>query len=95
MGKLVVTIGVGDQQGRQFEDLEVTEDTGSTFTAVALPRALLQRLGVPVRRSARSRLADGSSVPVDIGWTVALTNTLNIHFATAGEATSSSPQSAP
>ena len=68
MGKLVVTIGVGDQQGRQFEDLEVTVDTGSTFTAV--PRALLQRLGVPVRRSARSRLADGSSVPVDIGWTV-------------------------
>ena len=52
MGKLVVTIGVGDQQGRQFEDLEVTVDTGSTFTAV--PRALLQRLGVPVRRSARS-----------------------------------------
>ena len=44
MGKLVVTIGVGDQQGRQFEDLEVTVDTGSTFTAV--PRALLQRLGV-------------------------------------------------
>ena len=68
MGKLVVTIGVGDQQGRQFEDLEVTVDTGSTFTAV--PRALLQRLGVPVRRSARSRLADESSVPVDIGWTV-------------------------
>ena len=68
MGKLVVTIGVGDQQGTQFEDLEVTVDTGSTFTAV--PRALLQRLGVPVRRSARSRLADGSSVPVDIGWTV-------------------------
>ena len=53
MGKLVVTIGVGDQQGRQFEVLEVTVDTGSTFTAV--PRALLQRLGVPVRRSARSR----------------------------------------
>ena len=68
VGKLVVTIGVGDQQGRQFEDLEVTVDTGSTFTAV--PRALLQRLGVPVRRSARSRLADGNTVPVDIGWTV-------------------------
>ena len=48
MGKLVVTIGVRDQQGRQFEDLEVTVDTGSTFTAV--PRTLLQRLGVPVRR---------------------------------------------
>ena len=68
VGKLVVTIGVGDQQGRQFEDLEVTVDTRSTFTAV--PRTLLQRLGVPVRRSARSRLADGSTVPVGIGWTV-------------------------
>ena len=33
MGKLVVTIGVGDQQGRQFEDLEVIVDTWSTFTA--------------------------------------------------------------
>ena len=68
MGKLMVTIGVGDQQGGQFQDIQVTVDTGSTFTAV--PRALLQRLGVPVRRSARSRLADGNSVPVDIGWTM-------------------------
>ena len=25
---------------------------------------------MPVRRSARSRLADGSTVPVDLGWTV-------------------------
>ena len=68
MGNLMVTIGVGDQQGGQFQYIQVTVDTGSTFTAV--PRALLQRLGVPVRRSARSRLADGSSVPVDIGWTM-------------------------
>ena len=34
MGNLVVTIGIGDQQGKQFEDLEVTVDTGSTFTTV-------------------------------------------------------------
>ena len=68
MRELIVTIGVGDQQGSQFEDLEVTVDTGSTFTAV--PKAMLQPLGVPVRRSARSRLADGSTAPVDIGWTV-------------------------
>ena len=66
MGKLMVTIGVGNQQGRQFEDIEVTVDTGSTFTAV--PRTLLQNLGVPVERSAQSRLADGSTAPVDIGW---------------------------
>ena len=31
MGKLFVTIGVGDQQARQFEDLEVTVDTGSNL----------------------------------------------------------------
>ena len=68
MGKLTVTIGVADQQGAQFHDVEVTVDTGSTFTAV--PRTLLERLGVPVARQARSRLADGSTVPVDIGWTM-------------------------
>ena len=50
MGTVKVTIGVGDLQGRLFEDLEVTVDTGSTYTAV--PRELLQRLGVPVQRSA-------------------------------------------
>ena len=68
MGKLTVTIGVGDQQGRRFEDIEVIVDTGSTFTA--LPRILLQNLGVPVERSARSRLADGCTDMVDIGWTM-------------------------
>lgn len=68
MGKLTVTIGVGDQQGRQFQDVEVTVDTGSTFTAV--PRTLLRNLGVPVARSAQSRMADGRTAPVDIGWTI-------------------------
>ena len=72
METLKMTIGVGDPQGRMFEDIEVTVDTGSTFTAV--PRELLQRLGVPVlssaRCSARSELAHGSSAPVDIGRTV-------------------------
>ena len=68
MGRLSITIGVGDQQGNNFHDVQVTVGTGSTFTAV--PRALLQRLKVPVRRTARSRLADGSTAPVDIGWTV-------------------------
>ena len=68
MGKLIVTIGVGNQQGTRFEDIEVTVDTGATFTAV--PRTLLQDLEVPVARSARSRLADGSTAPVDICWTM-------------------------
>ena len=68
MGMLTLTIGVGNQQGQYLEDLEVTVDTGSTFTAV--PRTLLEKLQVPVYRTARSRLADGRTAPVDIGWTV-------------------------
>ena len=34
MGTVKVTIGVGDSQGRQFEELDVTVDTGSTYTEV-------------------------------------------------------------
>ena len=66
MGKLVVTIGVGGQQGWRFQDIEATVDTGSTV--IALPRTLLQNLGVPVTHSAQSRLADGSTAPVDLDW---------------------------
>ena len=65
MGTVKVTIGVGDPQGRQFEDIEVTVGTGSTFTAV--PRELLERLGVPVERSVPSETADGGIVPVAVG----------------------------
>ena len=67
MGTVKVTIGVGDPQGRQFEDVEVVVDTGSTYTAV--PRELLQRLGVLVERSLPSETADGRLVPVDVGRT--------------------------
>ena len=67
MGTVKVTIGVGDPQGQLFEDLEVTVDTGSTYTAV--PRELLQRLGVPVQRSLPSETADGRIVPVDVAHT--------------------------
>ena len=63
MGKFAITIGVCNQQGKQLEDLEVTVDTGSTFTAV--PRAMLARLRVPVRRTGQSRVADWRPVPVD------------------------------
>ena len=68
MGTVKVTVAVGDPQGRQFLDLEVTVNNDSTFTAV--PRELLQMLGVPVLRSAQSELADGSNAPVDIGRTL-------------------------
>ena len=62
MGTVKVTIAVGDPQGRRFEDLEVTVDTGSTYTAV--PREMLQRLGVTVERSLPSETADGRILPV-------------------------------
>ena len=67
MGTVKVTIGVGDPQGRRFENLQVTVDTGSTYTAA--PRAMLNRLGVSVWRSLPSETADGRIVPVDIGFT--------------------------
>lgn len=63
-----VTIGVGDPHGEWFEDLEVTVHADRTFTEV--PRELLQRKGVPVKRQVRARLADGSSIQIDVGWTV-------------------------
>ena len=68
MGTVVVAIGIGDPQGQRFEDVDAIVDTGSTFTAI--PRTTLQRLGVPVERSAQSELADGSKAPVDIGKTM-------------------------
>ena len=67
MGTVTVTIGVGDRQGRRFEEIDVTVDTGSTYTAV--PREMLQRLGVRVERSMPSVTADGRIVPVDVAHT--------------------------
>ena len=68
MGRVDITIGVGDPQGSRFEELEVIVDTGATFTK--LPRELLERLGVPVERSVRAELADGRNVMVDVGLTM-------------------------
>ncbi|MYC30385.1 MAG: hypothetical protein F4X65_09880 [Chloroflexi bacterium] len=65
MGRVEVTIAVGDPQGNHFEELEVLVDTGATFTKV--PRELLEKLEVPVERSALSELANGRTVSRDIG----------------------------
>ena len=87
MGIVQVTIGVGDPQGQMFEDIEVTVDTGSTYTAV--PREMLQRLGVPVERSLPSETADGRVIPVDVGETTIRLEGLQFHtpviFAAEGE----------
>ena len=68
MGMVTVTIEVGDPQGRNFQEVELTVDTGSTFTA--LPANMLRDLGVSVDETVPSDLADGSTAPADIGWTM-------------------------
>ena len=65
MGTVTVTIEIGDPQGQVFEEIDVIVDTGSTYTAV--PRQMLQRLGIPVERTLPSETADGRIVPVDVG----------------------------
>ena len=68
MGTGTATIEVGDPQGRDFLEVQLTVDTGSTFTA--LPAKMLRELGVPVDETVSSDLADGSTTPVDTGWTM-------------------------
>ena len=67
MGTVTATIEVGDPQGQNFQEIELEVDTGSTYTA--LPREMLQALGVPINRSEQSRLADGCRQTVEIGQT--------------------------
>ena len=68
MGTVTVSIEVGNPQGQNFQAVELTVDTGSTFTA--LPAKMLHELGVPIDETVPSDLADGSTTPVDIGWTM-------------------------
>ena len=58
MATVITTIEVGDPNGQNFQELELEVHTGSTDTA--LPREMLQALGVPVNRSVQARLADGT-----------------------------------
>ena len=87
MGTVKVAIEVGNPQGDRFEELEVEADTGSTFTAV--PREMLERLGVPGSRTVQATLADGSAAPVDVGETLIRLEGQEFHsfviFAEEGE----------
>ena len=77
MPTTTLTIEIGDPQGGQFEELEVTVGTRSTYTAV--PRAMLDRLGVPVERSLPSETADGHMVPVVVGTTIIRLEGIEVH----------------
>ena len=68
MGEIKLTVEVGNTQGDAFEPVEVTVDTGSTFSQI--PSEMLHRLGVPVQRTLESELADGGVETVLAGETV-------------------------
>ena len=65
MGRVTVTIEVGDPQEQRFQEVEVIVDTGATLSAI--PGDILRELGIQVRRTENARLANGTSMPVEIG----------------------------
>ena len=67
MGSVYVTVEIGDPHGQEFRQVEMEADTGCTYTAV--PRKLLEDLGVVVRWMEPSMLADGSIQNLDVGQT--------------------------
>ncbi len=67
MGTVIATVEVGDPHRRNFQAVELEVDPGSTYTA--LPRDLLESLGVRSVASVPARLADGSRQVVDLGQT--------------------------
>ena len=72
-----ITIEIGDPQGRWFEELDVIAGTRSTYTVV--PRAMLDRLRVPIQRLLPSETAAGHMVPVDVGVTIIRLEGIEIH----------------
>jgi aspartyl protease family protein len=60
-----VSLEIGDLAGQRFEALQAIVDTGSTFTAV--PREVLQRLGIRPARRHRFRIASGEVIENDVG----------------------------
>jgi len=68
MGMLEITIGIGDPAGQNFEGLEVIVDTASTNTVI--PSDILERLGVPIKTTKPTRIADGSIIMSRVGYTI-------------------------
>ena len=58
---------MGDPNGQNFHEIELEVDTGSNYSA--LPREMLQALGVQVEASVQSRLANGSLEMMEVGET--------------------------
>ena len=56
MGAFTVTVDIGDPQGQRFESVQAMVDTRASDTLV--PRAMLERLAVPVQGSWPFTMAD-------------------------------------
>ena len=65
METLTVTIEVGDFQGRQFQQVELEVNPRTIFTA--LPRGMLNALGVKVDSIGHMAFPDGALRQVDMG----------------------------
>ena len=67
MGTFTVMLGVGDPQGRRYEEVEVMVDSGAAYTV--LPASLLEGLGVEPHEDRGFVLADGHRVERGFGRT--------------------------
>ena len=67
MGTFTVTLGVGDPQGRHYEEVEAMVDSGAAYTV--LPASILEGLGVEPREARGFVLADGHRVERGFGQT--------------------------
>lgn len=65
MGTFTIPIEVGDLDGHRFEDLDALVDTGASYLAV--PRAVLESLDVPVTEQRLFAMADGRKELFDLG----------------------------
>jgi len=65
MGTFEVTVEVGDLEGSGFEAVEALVDTGATYLAV--PRPLLESLGIRPLERRPFRLGDGRIAEYEVG----------------------------
>lgn len=67
MGVFSVQAEVGDPSGQRYEPVELTVDSGSTYTT--MPASVLRHFGVSPVRKQRLVLAGGRTVEGDVGQT--------------------------
>ncbi len=67
MGTFAVALGVGDPQGRRYEEVEAMVDSGAAYTV--LPASILEDVGVEPHEDRGFVLADGGRLERGFGRT--------------------------